>query len=166
MITGGDSIIGRFVCYHFALEGATVAFTDRVVDQVMSKYGQIDILVSSEVVQHYSTTLEKVTEVWLERLLRTNIYGHFFWTKDCLKHMKEGSWLLDYSSTKSAIVSITRALALKLINEGIGVNAEAPGPLWTPLQPASLPGRAGQPYEIAPSFVFLTSDDCSSYLTS
>jgi NAD(P)-dependent dehydrogenase (short-subunit alcohol dehydrogenase family) len=53
----------------------------RVVDQVMSKYGQIDILVSSEVVQHYSTTLEKVTEVWLERLLRTNIYGHFFWTK-------------------------------------------------------------------------------------
>ncbi|XP_061946209.1 NADPH-dependent aldehyde reductase 1, chloroplastic-like [Populus nigra] len=100
----------------------------RVVDQVMSKYGQIDILVNSTVVQHYSTTLEKGLFEAHERrkLYYQNDHG-------------VSAGLLDYSSTKSAIVSVTRALALKLINEGIGVNAEAPGPLWTPLQRASLP---------------------------
>lgn len=121
----------------------------RVVDQAMSKYGQIDILVNSTVVQHYSTTLEKVTEAWLERLFRTNIWSLLLDQGLFEAHERRklyyqndhgmSAGLLDYSSTKSAVVSITRALALKLINEGIGVNAEAPGPLWTPLQPASLP---------------------------
>ncbi|KAJ6974839.1 hypothetical protein NC653_030851 [Populus alba x Populus x berolinensis] len=106
----------------------------RVVDQVMSKYGQIDILVNSTVVQHYSTTLEKAWLGCLEPTFMGLFEAHkrrkLFYPND----HGVSAGLLDYSSTKSAIVSLTRALALKLINEGIGVNAEAPGPLWTPLQ--------------------------------
>ncbi|KAJ6988423.1 hypothetical protein NC653_021367 [Populus alba x Populus x berolinensis] len=235
LVTGGDSGIGRSVCYHFALEGATVAFTyvqgiedrdkddtlkmllkakssdaedpiaiatdvsseedcKRVVEQVASKYGRIDILVNNAGVQHYTNLVEEITEEWLVRLFRTNIFGYFFMTKHSLKHMKEGSsiinttsvtayagsphQLLDYLSTKGSIVSFTRGLALRLVDKGIRVNGVAPGPIWTPLQPASLPayeveylgsdvpmGRAGQPYEMAPSYVFLASNQCSSYMT-
>lgn len=235
LVTGGDSGIGRSVCYHFALEGATVAFTyvqgiedrdkddtlkmllkakssdaedpiaiatdvsseedcKRVVEQVASKYGRIDILVNNAGVQHYTNLVEEITEEWLVRLFRTNIFGYFFMTKHSLKHMKEGSsiinttsvtayagsphQLLDYLSTKGSIVSFTRGLALRLADKGIRVNGVAPGPIWTPLQPASLPAyeveylgsdvpmkRAGQPYEMAPSYVFLASNQCSSYMT-
>ncbi|KAJ6877229.1 hypothetical protein NC651_030075 [Populus alba x Populus x berolinensis] len=105
MITGGDSIIGRFVCYHFALEGATVVFIEEVL--VMKMQGLFE-------------AHER------RKLFYQNDHG-------------VSAGLLDYDSAKSATVSLTRALALKHINEGIGVNAEAPGPLWTPLQPASLP---------------------------
>ncbi|KAJ6318574.1 hypothetical protein OIU76_014014 [Salix suchowensis] len=235
LVTGGDSGIGRSVCYHFALEGATVAFTyvqgiedrdkddtlkmllkdkssdagdpiaiatdvsseedcKKVVDQVASKYGRIDILVNNAGVQQYTNSVEEITEAWLVRLFRTNIFGYFFMTKHSLKHMKEGSCiinttsvtayvgsphqLLDYLSTKGSIVSFTRGLALRLVDQGIRVNGVAPGPVWTPLQPASQPAyeveylgsdvpmrRAGQPYEIAPSYVFLASNQCSSYMT-
>uniref|UniRef100_A0A6N2NH04 Uncharacterized protein n=1 Tax=Salix viminalis TaxID=40686 RepID=A0A6N2NH04_SALVM len=166
----------------------------KVVDQVASKYGRIDILVNNAGVQHYTNLVEEITEAWLVRLFRTNIFGYFFMTKHSLKHMKEGSCiintasvtayigsphqLLDYLSTKGSIVSFTRGLALRLVDQGIRVNGVAPGPVWTPLQPASQPAyeveylgsdvpmrRAGQPYEIAPSYVFLASNQCSSYMT-
>ncbi|KDP40130.1 hypothetical protein JCGZ_02128 [Jatropha curcas] len=165
----------------------------KVVDQVMSEYGQIDILVNCTAVQFYSHSIQDITEARLERVFRTNIFSYFFMAKEALKYMKEGSCiinttslvayrgyaeLLDYSSTKGAIVSFTRSLALHLIERGIRVNGVAPGPVWTPLQPASLPAevvaslgsevpmdRAGQPFEIAPSFVFLAANECSSYIT-
>nr|XP_043626719.1 glucose and ribitol dehydrogenase-like [Erigeron canadensis] len=236
LVTGGDSGIGRSVCYHFAMEGATVAFTyvkgaedidanktlkiineariegssepiaiptdvryDKnckdVVDKVVAEYGCIDILVNHPAVQYYtySYTLNEITEERLEKVFRTNIFSYFFMTRHALKHMKEGSkvicttsglayvadppsWI-DYISTKGAIVSFIRALGLHLVGKKIRVNGVAPGPIWTPLQAAALNDedlatlgssvpmdRAGQPYEIAPSYVFLASDD-SSYFT-
>ncbi|ONK75048.1 uncharacterized protein A4U43_C03F12780 [Asparagus officinalis] len=128
----------------------------------------------------------------LDRVFRTNIFSHFLTTKYALKHMPEGGCiinttsvnaykgnarLLDYTATKGAIVAFTRALALQVVEKGIRVNGVAPGPVWTPLIPASFPedqvkefgkdvpmGRAGQPYEIAPSYVFLACSD-SSYIS-
>ncbi|EEF45356.1 short chain dehydrogenase, putative [Ricinus communis] len=226
-----DSGIGRAVCYHFALESASVAFTyvegieekdkddtlqmlysvqatgardpiavpdlgfdencERVVDQVVTEYGRVDILVNNAAEQHLTKSMDDITAPRLERVFRTNIFSQFFMTRHCLKHMKEGSSvinstsvtaytggseILDYSSTKGAIVAFTRGLALQLVGRGIRVNGVAPGPVWTPLQPASMPpemvkrlgsqvpmGRAAQPYEIAPSYVFLASNECSSY---
>ncbi|GFP83999.1 glucose and ribitol dehydrogenase homolog 1 [Phtheirospermum japonicum] len=234
LVTGGDSGIGRAVCYIFAHEGATVAFTyvagqeekdakdtlkklqelkapdakdpialpadvgfdencKVLVDQVVSSYGRIDILVNNAAEQHMTGSVEDIDENRLERIFRTNIFSHFFLTRHALKHMKEGSSiinstsvaaycgspaLLDYCATKGAIVAFTRGLALQLVEKGIRVNAVAPGPVWTPLQVASMPeatvakvgaetpmGRAAQPHEIAPSYVFLASDESSSYFT-
>ncbi|EEF45353.1 short chain dehydrogenase, putative [Ricinus communis] len=165
----------------------------KVIDQIMSEYGKIDILVNNAGEAHYSTTIEDITDPMLERVFRTNIFGHFFMSRHALKHMKEGgciintasvaayagfSFMVDYSSTKGAVVAFTRSLALQLIDRGIRVNAVAPGSVWTPFQPSTLSAeqvaqvgsgvpmdRAAQPYEIAPSFVFLASNDCSSYFT-
>jgi len=128
----------------------------------------------------------------LERTFRTNIFSMFFLTKAALKHLKQGSaivnttsvtayqgnkQLLDYSSTKGAIVAFTRSLSQNLVKQGIRVNGVAPGPIWTPLIPSTFPAdkvesfgqqvpmeRAGQPEELAPSYVFLASDD-SSYMS-
>ncbi|KAI3814840.1 hypothetical protein L1987_14486 [Smallanthus sonchifolius] len=170
-----------------------------VVDEVIAKYGRIDVLVNNPAVQYYvySCTLEEITEERLERVFRTNIFSYFFMTRHALEHMKEGSAIinttsvlaytasppswLDYISTKGAIVSFTRALALHLVDRKIRVNGVAPGSIWTPLEAASLNDediatfgsavppvpmdRAGQPYEIAPSYVFLASDQDSSYFT-
>ncbi|KAI3469533.1 hypothetical protein Pfo_026196 [Paulownia fortunei] len=238
LVTGGDSGIGRAVCYYFALEGATVAFTyvqgqeekdakdtlkkiqelkapdakdpialpadvgfdencKMVVEEVVNNYGRVDILVNNAAEQHMTNTVEEIDENRLERVFRTNIFSHFFMTRHArflhaLKHMEEGSsiinstsvaaycgssMLLDYCATKGAIVAFTRGLALQLVGKGIRVNAVAPGPVWTPLQVASMPeemvtkigsetpmGRAAQPHEIAPSYVFLASQE-SSYFT-
>ncbi|KAG8636691.1 NADPH-dependent aldehyde reductase 1, chloroplastic isoform X5 [Manihot esculenta] len=165
----------------------------RVVDQVITEYGQIDILVNNAAEQYYSTTIEDIDEARLGRVFRTNIFSYFFMSRYALKHMKEGSCiinttslaayagnpgLLDYSATKGAIVAFTRSLSQQLIEKGIRVNAVAPGPVWTPLQPASMPAekiailgsevpmdRAAQPYEIAPCYVFLACNVCASYIT-
>ncbi|TKY61481.1 Glucose and ribitol dehydrogenase-like 1 [Spatholobus suberectus] len=166
----------------------------RVVDEVVNAYGRIDILVNNAAVQFESDSLEEIDEPRLERVFRTNIFSYFFMTKHALKHMKEGSsiinttsvtayegyaTLVDYTSTKGAIVGFTRALALQFVRKGIRVNGVAPGPIWTPLQVASLTveeivrfgsdvtpmKRAGQPIEVAPSYVFLASNQCSSYVT-
>ncbi|HSF72558.1 MAG TPA: SDR family oxidoreductase, partial [Microcoleus sp.] len=142
--------------------------------------------------QHPQESIEDITAEQLERTFRTNIFSMFYLTKAALKHLKEGSTiinttsvtaykgnqqLLDYSSTKGAIVAFTRSLSQSLAEKGIRVNGVAPGPIWTPLIPATFSeekvekfgadtalGRAGQPDEVAPSYVFLASKD-SSYMT-
>lgn len=163
-----------------------------VVEQVVNAFGRIDVLVNNAAEQYVSTDLADINEEQLDRVFRTNIFSHFLTTKYALKHMPEGGCiinttsvnaykgnakLLDYTATKGAIVAFTRALALQVVEKGIRVNGVAPGPVWTPLIPASFPedqvkefgknvpmGRAGQPYEIAPSYVFLACSD-SSYIS-
>lgn len=165
----------------------------QVVDLVIKEYGRIDILVNNAAEQHNTASLDDITEQRLERVFRTNIFSQFFLVRHAVKHMKEGSSIinstsvnaysgnpqtLDYSATKGAIVAFTRGLALHLVSRGIRVNAVAPGPVWTPLQPASMPAemmenlgsevplkRAAQPAEIAPCYVFLASLQDSSYFT-
>ncbi|RZC22260.1 NADPH-dependent aldehyde reductase 1, chloroplastic [Glycine soja] len=166
----------------------------RVVDEVIKAYGRIDILVNNAAVQYESDSLEEIDDATLQMVFRTNIFSYFFMTKHGLKHMKEGSsiinttsvtaykgyaTLVDYASTKGAILGFTRSLALQLVSKGIRVNGVAPGPIWTPLQVASFREeeivrfgsdvtpmkRAGQPIEVAPSYVFLASNQCSSYVT-
>ncbi|QCD77716.1 Short-chain dehydrogenase/reductase [Vigna unguiculata] len=165
----------------------------RVVDEVINAYGCIDVLVNNAAVQFQSDSLGEIDDKRLDKVLRTNILSYFFMTKYAVRHMKEGSsiinttsvvayqgfaTLVDYASTKGAIVGFTRALALQLVSKGIRVNGVAPGPIWTPLQVASLTveqivvfgsdstpmKRAGQPIEVAPSYVFLASNQCSSYI--
>ncbi|CAN0892387.1 Glucose and ribitol dehydrogenase [Linum grandiflorum] len=234
LVTGGDSGIGRSVCLHYALEGATVAFTyvkgiededkdetiklikesmtpsakdpiaihadlgyesecQRVVDEFVKEYGTIDILVNNAAVQYFNTSIEDITEERLEKTFRTNIFAYFFMARFALRHMKSGGCiinttsvvsyagnkdLLDYSSTKGAITTFTRSLALSLVERGIRVNGVAPGPIWTPLQVACFPddelnkqgasaamNRFGETYEVASSYVFLASEELSSYFT-
>jgi NAD(P)-dependent dehydrogenase (short-subunit alcohol dehydrogenase family) len=164
----------------------------KVVDETVSRLGKLDILINNAAEQHPQDSIEEITEKQLERTFRTNLFSFFFLTKAAMKHLKKGSAivncasvtaykgspkLLDYSSTKGAIVAFTRSLSQSLAKKGIRVNAVAPGPIWTPLIPSTFPGekvetfgsdvpmgRAGQPEEVAPSFLFLASDD-SSYMT-
>jgi NAD(P)-dependent dehydrogenase (short-subunit alcohol dehydrogenase family) len=167
-------------------------FCRKAIAKTIKEFGRIDILVNNAAEQYPQESIEKITEKQLERTFRTNIFSFFFMTKAALKHLKKGAaiinttsvtaykgsaHLLDYSSTKGAITSFIRSLSQALAEKGIRVNGVAPGPIWTPLIPASFPskdvetfgsdvplGRPGQPEEIAPSYVFLASDD-SSYMT-
>jgi NAD(P)-dependent dehydrogenase (short-subunit alcohol dehydrogenase family) len=168
------------------------AFCQQAVEKTVSTFGRLDILVNNAAEQHPQESIEDITEQQLERTFRTNIFSMFFLTKAAMKHLKEGSaiinstsvtaykgnqQLLDYSSTKGAIVGFTRSLSQSLISKKIRVNGVAPGPIWTPLIPSTFPEekverfgkqvpmqRAGQPEEVAPSYVFLASDD-SSYMS-
>ena len=168
------------------------AFCKRAITRVMKEFGRLDIVVNNAGEQHPQDRIEKITSRQLERTFRTNIFSFFHLTKAALPHLKKGGTiinttsvtayrgsasLIDYSSTKGAIVSFTRSLAHSLVKRGIRVNAVAPGPIWTPLIPATFPGekvetfgsdvplgRAGQPNEVAPCYVFLASED-SSYMT-
>lgn len=167
-------------------------FCQKAIKQTADEFGRIDILVNNAAEQHRQESIEKISAKQLERTFRTNIFSFFFMTKAAMPHLKKGSAiinttsvtaykgspeLLDYSSTKGAIVAFTRSLSQALAKEGIRVNGVAPGPIWTPLIPATFPeedvatfgsdtplGRAGQPEEVAPSYVFLAGDD-SSYMT-
>jgi NAD(P)-dependent dehydrogenase (short-subunit alcohol dehydrogenase family) len=167
-------------------------FCKVAVEKVIKKFGRLDIVVNNAGEQHPQDSIEDISEKQLEKTFRTNIFGMFFITKAALKHLKKGSsiintasvtaykgnpQLLDYSSTKGAVVSFTRSLSLMLAAKKIRVNGVAPGPIWTPLIPSTFPKekvktfgkdtplqRPGQPDEVAPSFVFLASDD-SSYIT-
>ncbi|MDM9382927.1 SDR family oxidoreductase [Chlorogloeopsis sp. ULAP01] len=164
-------------------------FCQQLVQQTVDEFGKLDILVNNAAEQHPQESIEDISKEQLERTFRTNIFSMFFLTKAAMKYLKEGSaiinttsvtaykgspQLLDYSSTKGAIVAFTRSLSESLVEKGIRVNAVAPGPIWTPLIPATFPEdkvanfgkqvpmqRAGQPEEIAPSYVFLASDDAS-----
>lgn len=168
------------------------SFCQQAVEQVVQELGKLDILVNNAAEQHPQESIEDITAEQLERTFRTNIFAMFYMTKAALKHLQEGSaivnttsvtayqgnpQLIDYSSTKGAIVAFTRSLAKSLVEKKIRVNGVAPGPIWTPLIPATFPAekvesfgkqvpmkRPGQPEEIAPSFVFLASDD-SSYIS-
>jgi NAD(P)-dependent dehydrogenase (short-subunit alcohol dehydrogenase family) len=167
-------------------------FCQEAVKRAVSEFGRLDILVNNAAEQHPVESIEHITADQLERTFRTNIYSYFFMTKAAMKHLNKGSsiinttsvtayrgsaHLLDYASTKGAIVAFTRSLAHAVLEKGIRVNGVAPGPVWTPLIPASFEadkvatfgsdapmGRAAEPEEIAPSFVFLASDD-GSYFT-
>jgi NAD(P)-dependent dehydrogenase (short-subunit alcohol dehydrogenase family) len=163
-----------------------------IVQRTIRKYGRLDILVNNAAEQHPQDDITKISPRQLERTFRTNIFSFFFLTQAALPHLKKGSAiinttsvtayrgspkLLDYASTKGAIVAFTRSLAHSLVEKKIRVNGVAPGPIWTPLIPSTFPGekvetfgsdvpmgRTGQPAECAPCYVFLASDD-SSYMT-
>jgi NAD(P)-dependent dehydrogenase (short-subunit alcohol dehydrogenase family) len=169
------------------------AFCGRAVAEVVETLGGLDILVNNAAEQHPDTDIRDISEEQLKRTFQTNIFGYFFMVQAARDHLKKGSAiinctsvtmyqgsseLLDYSATKGAITAFTRSLSENLIEDGIRVNAVAPGPIWTPLNPSggSTPeklkdfgedtpmGRPGQPNEVAPSFLFLACED-SSYMS-
>ena len=169
------------------------SFCRDAVETTVQALGQLDILVNNAAFQEHSDSLEDITDEQLEHTFRTNIFGYFYMARAALPHLKAGAsiinsgsvtgldgskHLLDYASTKGAIHAFTKSLAQNVIDRGIRVNAVAPGPVWTPLNPAdqdaekvakfggSVPmKRPAQPEEIAPSYVFLAAPVCSSYIT-
>jgi NAD(P)-dependent dehydrogenase (short-subunit alcohol dehydrogenase family) len=167
-------------------------FCDEAVKRTVKQFGQLDVLVNNAAEQHEDESVEEISEQQLVKTFRTNLFGYFFMTQAALPHLKKGAaivntasitayrghpTLVDYASTKGAIVTFTRALSGQLADKGIRVNAVAPGPIWTPLIPASFDaesvakfgqdtplGRPGQPNEVAPCHLFLACED-SSYMT-
>jgi len=167
-------------------------FCKHIVDETLNAFGKIDILVNNAGVQYQQDYLECISDEQFDRTMKVNVYGMFYLTREVLPHLKSGAsiinlssvttfygepQLIDYVTTKGAIVGFTRALARNLALKNIRVNAIAPGFFWTPLQPAcwvaekipslganSAMARGAMPYELAPTFVFLASDD-SSYMT-
>jgi NAD(P)-dependent dehydrogenase (short-subunit alcohol dehydrogenase family) len=166
-------------------------FCRSAIERTVSELGGLDVLVNNAGEQHPQGSIEDITAEQLERTFRTNVFAYFFMAKHALPHLKEGSavintasvqaykgnpTMLDYGATKGAEVTFTRALSKQLIEKGIRVNAVAPGPVWTPLIPSTMPektenfgeqtpmGRAGEPAEIAPCYVFLACDD-SCYMS-
>ncbi len=163
-----------------------------VIRKVIKEYGRIDILVNNAALHYENKSLEDLTTNELLKTFSTNIFSMFWLTREAIHYMKKNSCiintasvtayrgsggLIDYASTKGAIVSFTRSLSANLVKKGIRVNGVAPGPIWTPLIASSFPakkvaefgsdvpmGRAGQPAEVAPSYLFLASDD-ASYMT-
>jgi NAD(P)-dependent dehydrogenase (short-subunit alcohol dehydrogenase family) len=164
-------------------------FCREAVEKTVKEFGRLDILVNNAGEQHETKDIREIEARQIERTFRTNIFSYFFMAKHALRHMHEGAsiinttsvtayqghkTLLDYSATKGAIVTFTRSLSEALAEEGIRVNAVAPGPIWTPLIPASFEPervakhgasvpmkRPGQPNEVAPCYVFLASEDAS-----
>ena len=163
-----------------------------VIKKVVREYKNIDILVNNAALHYENKSLEELTTRELLKTFSTNIFSYFWLTREALPYMKRGACiintasvtayrgsggLIDYASTKGAIVSFTRSLSSNLVKKGIRVNGVAPGPIWTPLIASSFPpkkvaafgsevpmGRAGEPVEIAPAYLFLASDD-ASYIT-
>jgi NAD(P)-dependent dehydrogenase (short-subunit alcohol dehydrogenase family) len=179
-------------CLLFSGDIGNEDYCKEVVKKTIDHFGKIDILVNNAAEQHPQKSLLNITSAQLEKTFRTNIFSYFYMTKMALPYLKSGAsiintasitayegneQLLDYSSSKGAIVSFTRSLAKSLAVQGIRVNGVAPGPIWTPLIPSTFTadqvatfgtntpmGRAGQPNELAPTYVYLASDD-SSYVS-
>jgi NAD(P)-dependent dehydrogenase (short-subunit alcohol dehydrogenase family) len=169
------------------------AFCRKAVAAVVEVFGKLDILVNNAAFQVHTADMLDLTEEHFDETLKTNLYGYFFMAQAAVPHMKEGSaivntgsvtgiqgskQLVDYSMTKGGIHAFTKALSGQLIEKGIRVNAVAPGPVWTPLNPSDKEAddvatfgadtpmkRPAQPEEIAPAYVFLASPQCSSYIT-
>jgi NAD(P)-dependent dehydrogenase (short-subunit alcohol dehydrogenase family) len=169
------------------------AYAARAVKQTVEELGRLDILVNNAAFQEHAKSIEDISFEHFDRTLKTNLYGYFNMAKAAAPHMKPGSTivntgsvtgiegskeLLDYSMTKGGIHAFTRSLAGSLLKKGIRVNCVAPGPVWTPLNPADRQAeqvakfgsqtpmkRPAQPEEIAPAFVFLASPQTSSYIT-
>ena len=178
-------------CVTIAGDIGDESFCKQLVQQAVSELGRLDCLVNNAAEQHPQESITDISAEQLERTFRTNIFSMFYLTKAAMEHLGEGSTiinttsvtayqgspqLLDYSSTKGAIVAFTRSLSQALVGKGIRVNAVAPGPIWTPLIPATFPEekvatfgadvpmqRPGQPEEVASCYVFLASND-SSYI--
>jgi len=168
-------------------------FCQRAVESTVSAFGKLDVLVNNAAFQEHAASIEDITEERLDETLRTNVHGYFHMARAALPHLGPGAaivntgsvtglegspQLLDYSATKGAIHAFTKALAQNLLPRGIRVNAVAPGPVWTPLNPADKPAedvaefgkktdmkRAAQPEELSPAYVFLASPVCSGYIT-
>lgn len=179
-------------CYAISGDISKESHCEKIINEVIKKLGGINILVNNAAVQFPQKSLLDISKKQLERTFSTNIFAQFYLTKAALKHMKAGgniicttsvtayrgsAHLIDYASTKGAIVGFVRSLSSALADKNIRVNGVAPGPIWTPLIPATFKAkevaefgsdvplkRAGEPDEVAPSYVFLASDD-SSYMT-
>lgn len=169
------------------------AFCRDAVERTVKEFGTLDVLVNNAAYQHHRKSIEEITDEQLDTTFRTNIYGYFYMVRAAVKHLKEGSAivncgsitglegspeLLDYSATKGAIHAFTKSLAKNLVEKKIRVNCVSPGPIWTPLNVADKKAkevadhgadtpmsRPGQPEEVAPAFVFFASDVDSSYIT-
>jgi NAD(P)-dependent dehydrogenase (short-subunit alcohol dehydrogenase family) len=180
-------------CILMAGDVADYRFCEAAVQHTIKKFGKLDILVNNAAFQEHVTRFEDLTEEHFDRTVKTNLYGYFHMAKAAMPHMKPGSsivmtgsvtgiegnkHLLDYAMTKGGIHAFARSLSAHLIERGIRVNVIAPGPVWTPLNPADKPPeqvakfgsatamkRAAQPEEIAPAFVFMAAPSCSSYIT-
>ena len=168
-------------------------FCEGVVERTLEEFGRLDILVNNAAFQEHAKSLDEITPEHFDRTIKTNLYGYFFMAKAALPHLKKGSSiintgsvtglegnkdLLDYSTTKGGIHAFTRSLSENVLDKGIRVNAVAPGPVWTPLNPADKPAkdvaefgtrtpmkRPAQPEELSPLYVFLAAPSCSSYIT-
>ena len=180
-------------CILIAGDVKSSKFCKKAVDKAVKAFGKLDILVNNAAFQEHADSIEDLTDERIDETLHTNIRGYMYMARAAVPHLTEGSSiintgsvtglegsskLLDYSATKGAIHAFTKALASNLIDKGVRVNAVAPGPVWTPLNPADSPperiktfgkgtdmGRPAQPEELSPAYVFLASPSCASYIT-